>query len=600
MKKLFFFIAALAVAFTANAKVTTISPDADNDALRLAVYYAEDGDIIEMTEGTYVQCNDGYVAFDGKAVTVRAAEGANVVLQLQVPITLANGGKATLENIKIDASRLQEIANWYEHVIYTEDATDGKELVMEGCELYGFNLNKSAIYSKAENKLDLCKINNCYFHDNMKSCFFFEGASIAELSVVNSTFANIATNADSYYAGPIDVRNADAKVTIDHCTFYDCKAMNTDYATVTMKGPQAANVVISNNIFALSSDETAMRAIRNNVNAKNCLTFNYKYSSDSNPGLHSSVVPTDCKLNVDPMFVAAANGNFALAEGSPALTAGTDGKAIGDPRWNAPAVEEPVEPEIEWMEMELEINNLTTEVMEIEDAKYLRLNGRNDMEDADVTLFLNNYADVDDDYAVNAEGSYLTYGGMELTVIEGTISQVSETENGTIYQGKVRASLTDEEEGGTMYLEFSILMYTAPATPLVLTNAIVAINEETGTLTFNVPTEEGEGYYVELAGYTEPGVYEGPQVCLLLTPEVAAYGTYAEVVVENNVYTLTCKGMASMMGSRFDLTVSGTVQQGPTGVENLNGAVAPVKVIENGQIFIIRNGVKYNAQGAKL
>ena len=341
MKKIFFFLAAMALAITANAKVTTISPDAENDALRLAVHYAEDGDIIEMTEGTYVQCNNDYLAFEGKSVTVKAAEGANVVLQLQVPITLTNGGKATLQGIKIDASRLLEKASWYDHVIYPTDATEGKELVMDGCELYGFGLNKAAIYSSSSNTLALCDVKNCYFHDNMKSCFFFEGSSIAELSVVNSTFANIATNAESYYAGPIDVRNADAKVTIDHCTFYDCKAMSTDYATVTMKGPQAANVVISNNIFALSSDETAMRAIRNNVNAKNCLTFNYKYSSDSNPGLHSTVAPTDCLLNVDPKFVDAANGNFALAEGSPALTAGTDGKAIGDPRWNVVAEPEP-------------------------------------------------------------------------------------------------------------------------------------------------------------------------------------------------------------------------------------------------------------------
>ncbi len=199
MKKLFFFLAAVAVTLTASAKVTTISPDADNDALRLAVYYAEDGDVIEMTEGTYVQCNNGYVAFDGKSVTVKAAEGANVVLQLQVPITLTNGGKATLQGIKIDASRLLEKADWYEHVIYPTDATEGKELVMEGCELYGFSLNKSAIYSSASNTLALCKINNCYFHDNDKSCIFFEGESLGDLSITNSTVANItATVTDSY------------------------------------------------------------------------------------------------------------------------------------------------------------------------------------------------------------------------------------------------------------------------------------------------------------------------------------------------------------------------------------------------------------------
>lgn len=336
MKKLFFFIAALAVAFTANAKVTTISPDADNDALRLAVHYAEDGDVIEMTEGTYVQCNNSYVAFDGKAVTVKAAEGANVVLQLQVPITLANGGKATLQGIKIDASRLTELADWYEHVIYANDATEGKQLVMDGCELYGFNLNKSAIYSKADNKLDLCKINNCYFHDNDKSCLFFEGESLVELSLTNTTFANVvATVTDSYYAGVVDVRGTASKVTVDHCTFYNCKAMNTDYAAVTMKGPKAENVVISNNIFVLPEAVDGFRAVRNDVEIKNCLTFNHL--KDSGTGVHSSVTKTDCLLGVDPKFVDAPNGNFALAEGSPALTAATDGGAIGDPRWNAPA-----------------------------------------------------------------------------------------------------------------------------------------------------------------------------------------------------------------------------------------------------------------------
>ena len=339
MKKIFFFLAAMALAITANAKVTTISPDAENDALRLAVHCAEDGDIIEMTEGTYVQCNNGYVAFDGKSVTIKAAEGANVVLQLQVPITLANGGKATLQGIKIDASRLTELANWYEHVIYANDATEGKQLVMDGCELYGFNMNKSAIYSKAENKLDLCRINNCYFHDVEKSCLFFEGTSIAELSVTNSTFANnIAKVTDSYYAGIIDVRNADAKVTVDHCTFYNCLLMNTDYAAITMKGPQAANVVISNNIFMLPEAIDGHRAIREYVEATNCMTFNYV---KDNGGIHSSVTKTDCQLNVDPDFVDATNGNFALAEGSPALTAGTDGKAIGDPRWNVVAEPEP-------------------------------------------------------------------------------------------------------------------------------------------------------------------------------------------------------------------------------------------------------------------
>ena len=215
-----------------------------------------------------------------------------------------------------------------------------------------------------------------------------------------------------------------------------------------------------------------------------------------------------------------------------------------------------VEPEIEWIPMDLEITNLTTEVLEVEGAKYLQLMGRNDMMDADVMLFLNNYADVDDDYEVNAESSLMTFGGMEFTVIEGVMTQTSETDKGTIYTGTVYASVTDEEEGGTMYVKFALTMYAAPATVLELTDAIVAINEELGTLTFNVPTGEGEGYFVELAGYTAPGVHEGPQICLLETPEAVAYTNYAETSVADGVITL--KGeFTSFMGAKFDLTISG-------------------------------------------
>ena len=241
-----------------------------------------------------------------------------------------------------------------------------------------------------------------------------------------------------------------------------------------------------------------------------------------------------------------------------------------------------VEPEIEWIEMPLEITNLVTEVMEVEGAKYLQLAGRHDMNDADVTLFLNNYADVDDDYEVNAEYSYMTFGGMEFTVIEGVMTQTSETDKGTIYTGTVYASVTDEEEGGTMYVKFALTMYAAPATVLELTDAIVAINEKLGTLTFNVPTGEGEGegYYVELAGYTAPGVHEGPQICLLATPEVVAYTNYAETSVVDGVITLTGE-FTSFMGDKFDLTISGTlpVVEPTTITYELNGGEFPAVVV---------------------
>ena len=244
------------------------------------------------------------------------------------------------------------------------------------------------------------------------------------------------------------------------------------------------------------------------------------------------------------------------------------------------------EPVIEWIEMELEIANLTTMVMEVEGKKYLQLNGRNDMEDADVTLFLNDYADADGDYVVNTETAYLTYGGLELTVIEGVMTQTTDVEKGAIYTGTVRASVTDEEEGGTMYLEFALTMYAAPAVELVLTDAIVAFDEKTGVLTFNVSTGEGEGYYVELAGYTAPGVHEGPQICLFETPEVITYATYVETEVVDGVITLTGE-FTSPNGPKFDLTISGTLPVvEPEVIEYvLNGGVLPLVGPTNAELW---------------
>ena len=217
-----------------------------------------------------------------------------------------------------------------------------------------------------------------------------------------------------------------------------------------------------------------------------------------------------------------------------------------------PSEEEPENPEIEWMEMPLEIMNLTTEAMEVEGATYLLLQGRDDMNDADVMLFLNDYTGEDKEYEVNAESSYMTFGGIELTVLDGVMLQAGETYTGIVHTYAA-------EEG--LYVELALTMYAAAATELVLTDAIVAVNEELGTLTFNVPTEEG-GYFVELSGYTAPGVHEGPQICLFETPETVAYANYVETTVEGGVITLTGE-FTSFMGAKFDLTISGQLTTEP-------------------------------------
>ena len=325
MRKLFSFIAAMLVAVAANAAVINITNETP-DALRLALSSASDGDEIVMAAGTYVESNGDYIAFDDKSVTVKAAEGAEVIIQPKVPITVSNSGHAIFENVKIDASHLTDLADWYEHLLYVTDGTPNG-CTFRGCELYGFNLNKSMFYCNNTNKVAAMKFENCYFHDIMKSIIFVENTEGKPMvSVKNCTFENISTNTESYWAGVIDIRAAEATLQVDHCTFYNVIPMNTDYSCVSKI--TLAKGTVTNCIFMLPTAQDGIRAMRG-VAATNCITFNYL--KDSGTGIHSSVTQTNC-VQQDPKFVNAAEGNFTLGEGSPALTM-NQGEPIGDPRW---------------------------------------------------------------------------------------------------------------------------------------------------------------------------------------------------------------------------------------------------------------------------
>jgi hypothetical protein len=116
------------------------------------------------------------------------------------------------------------------------------------------------------------------------------------------------------------------------------------------------------------------------------------------------------------------------------------------------------------------------------------------------------------------------------------------------------------------------------------------------TLSFNLTLLDTENYYGTYTNDAFSNIWYGDDQLY------AAYGeaqVYAEVdgkakFVVSFISTPDAEGNVTL----YNFTLYAGDQ--PTGVDNINTTIAPVKVIENGQIFIISNGVKYNAQGAQL
>lgn len=340
MKKLFLLIPALVLSLMANAATINITPGGSLD-LRHAVSSANAGDTIVLADGEYTQGGD-YTVFN-KNLVVMAANNAAPVVKFTVPARILGGPRVKISGIKFDMEHLHS-QSWYSHLISVEDyetyeeggkqktrgiKVDGNRLILENCEFYNDTLNNSVIFCSSDRKIDSLIINNCIFHDIMKSCIFLENTDAKGLIVKNSTFYDISTNNESYYAGVIDSRSTSAEVNIDHCTFYNCQVMNTDYATIGKIGSSGS--IVSNCIFSMPTSTDNLRAIRDVSKANNCLTYNY--TKDSNWGIHSGVTKTNCINGQDPLFNDAANDDFHLASTSPAVMASDNWTTLGAKKW---------------------------------------------------------------------------------------------------------------------------------------------------------------------------------------------------------------------------------------------------------------------------
>ena len=574
MKKLFFFLAALTLSFTAQAAVVNAHPNgAEANVLSWFLSQANAGDtlILGVNENDSVYIQPSSLNFDKEGLVVKAAEGTKPV------IALTDEGGWT--SMKVDATTTFDGVTFdgkgvTKYPVYI-NGTAVKKATFVNCEFK--NYLKYAISDPygGGTHVDSLIINNCYFHDAGEAVYISKngldgqhGCNYCEIT--NSTLYNLTT---SDYAGMIHVSScgeatgAQNEVVIDHVTLYNYTGSSLGGIAIR----KSSNLKISNSIVANPSDKTGFCAFYiYGGTIDNTLYYN---ATDDADATH-----TAC-LNVDPLFVDAANGNLALAEGSPALGAATDGSNLGDPRWN--------------------------KVVEVEHTYTVA--------GSSATVFGTAWdpANADNDMKKQEDGTY-KLEKTELTLAAGTIEfKVVEDHAWTVAYPGDNYKLTIAEDGiYTITITFNPADQAVAATatktgdagkiiPVIAMhgnflgswadteNFTLAADEATATLTFTI----AEGNYefgVRIDGtWTSNGV--------AFTRENAS----AEIVAGSGNLTLAADvaGEYTFTWTFETNTLAITFPVVETALDNVDAVVAPTKIFKNGQILVVREGVAYDLVG---
>ena len=200
-----------------------------------------------------------------------------------------------------------------------------------------------------------------------------------------------------------------------------------------------------------------------------------------------------------------------------------------------------------------------------------------------------------------------TGGEADLTIVDGYLTKAYSEELATdVYSGVIYAYLGEE------LFKLIVTLYAEAVEPIeiVIENAEVAVADGLLTLTATYTIEEDTyPVMVNVNGFEmAEGAkeYEAPMVSDLTIGGMgdndpwfdAAFGDKVTVTVNGNSIVLVGQYESYATGNIYNVTISGNIQS--TDLDNVQINVETVKVIKNGQLFIIKNGVEYNAQGKMI
>ncbi len=319
MKRHIFSLSVVLLCATA-IHAATINVTPGSGTLRTAVTNAAAGDVLVLTTGEYIESSNIKPTV---ALTIQAAEGALPVLKMNGRFEVA--ADITMQNLKLQCSA---------EALRLVPGTTPYNVTLSGCELSGcpsyflrvYNTDQTAPY------INVFTIDDCLFRMGSDAANTARGLYAAaatkqlkSLAIRNTTFDGGANGTGRFlylYPGS-NVEALEGTVEIDHCTFYN----STD--TRAVYPANIDNTHITNCIFMNPEEREGANSFAvygSNSYVHNCIAFN----APVKVGTGGS--QANCSVR-NPYFVDPATGNFQLFANSPAVSAGTDGSTLGDPRW---------------------------------------------------------------------------------------------------------------------------------------------------------------------------------------------------------------------------------------------------------------------------
>lgn len=533
MKKLFFFLAALTLSFTAQAAIINAHPNGGEDGvLTWFIGQAAEGDTVLLADGEYIQTYSVDVQTPG--IVIKAAEGAKPIIKAESYFKIH---KTTIwEGITFDG------LNQGEHALVFR-GTNAKNLILKDCEIK--NYPKCLVYCDAGYHVDSLIIDNCLLHDagrvavyvatstlegNVHGCDYFE--------MTNSTVYNI--NSTDYSAGAIDIRsnnNASGmqnEILMDHVTLYNCQSTG-DYGIIASY--KSGNVKISNSIAA-NPEVFGNYSFRvyEGVEVANCLYYN---ASPKSGASYTSMIE-----NQDPLFLNPSAGDFNLQPGSPAIGAATDGTNLGDPRWKVAAAE--LAFAMAALAADVEATDLYTikwTVLDPDGDATIKLEYK--AEEGDWTTIAENIPSTQSAYDWNIRHMPAQTVAIRGTLANATKSIVSEAAGKLTIVPEAIAPRPVRELTGLVEESALTLTWINPDQPFSTTTAIEtleqAVADGTAELTFSEDKKEVTAAYTTEAAWVQAGLklpmdleYVNSLTCQLKRD--VADGTQIMITIEQNGY----------------------------------------------------------------